>query len=492
MRALCLLVAALALTGCSIASLVLDVKTHCGSDAACPPGEPACVAGVCVINDDRNPADEGEVVGEGEGEFVGDGEGEALCSRSDQIRCGGVCVTANTDEHCGGCDPCVDDGQACNGAESCVEGACKGESLCGTQGCNEPGICATCGQTSPCTDDRVFCNGTEVCVEGGCQSSGSPCLGQLCDEFNERCVDCLSDDDCRTGVCFDGTCVACNVDADCGGGFCDGQFCSEHLCAGRNACPIGDTCDEANDACIPACVVDDDCNNGVFCDGQAACLDGSCVPRTLLCPGNEVCDELGEGCSVNGLCTSLKETFDGPALDPRLIISGTNGATGSVVSGVFKVSLSTDANAAHFVDIAGVSAPFRVEMVTTVPTVAGQEVASVISNGLLGKALMVVSRTDVVARSIVAGVPASEATVPVPIRPPPSVRLILEVVGPEAGGTRIRWLADTGDGETLMLSTVMFGFHGSLNPQFTVKNITVTNAPSDVDIDEIVVRTACP
>jgi predicted ribosomally synthesized peptide with SipW-like signal peptide len=62
--------------------------------------------------------------------------------------------------------------------------------------------CPECVVDADCPDDGVFCNGPEVCDNGynaTCVSDGDPCEGTaqpLCDEDNDRCVECFDDGDC--------------------------------------------------------------------------------------------------------------------------------------------------------------------------------------------------------------------------------------------------------------------------------------------------------
>lgn len=65
-------------------------------------------------------------------------------------------------------------------------------------------------ETDEDCDDGAFCNGSEECDNGTCSSPGDPCVGDdlLCDEGNDVCVECLSDDNCTDGqACVDGICL---------------------------------------------------------------------------------------------------------------------------------------------------------------------------------------------------------------------------------------------------------------------------------------------
>ena len=72
-----------------------------------------------------------------------------------------------------------------------------------------------CLVNADCADDGLFCNGVETCSEGSCVAGSSPCIeGQLCDEDNDQCVECLVNEDCSEGYeCAAGVCVEDNPPA---------------------------------------------------------------------------------------------------------------------------------------------------------------------------------------------------------------------------------------------------------------------------------------
>jgi parallel beta-helix repeat protein len=96
------------------------------------------------------------------------------------------------------------------------------------------GRCVSTPNDDLCADDGVFCNGEEVCdAEEGCVSTGDPCPGEICNEQQDRCVECTDDADCDDGL-------YCNGAERCAGGSCQ---------AGTPPCESDQTCDEQNDAC---------------------------------------------------------------------------------------------------------------------------------------------------------------------------------------------------------------------------------------------------
>ncbi len=65
-----------------------------------------------------------------------------------------------------------------------------------------------CESDNEC-DDGLFCTGVETCDNGTCVASGDPCGDDtpVCDEGNDTCVECLSDDNCTEGqFCDEGVC----------------------------------------------------------------------------------------------------------------------------------------------------------------------------------------------------------------------------------------------------------------------------------------------
>lgn len=133
---------------------------------------------------------------------------------------------------------CLGDGD-CNDTIPCTDDACVDYE------------CQNTPNTDPC-DDGLYCTGIDTCGGGTCSMhAGDPCAGQICDEDNDRCVDCLGDGDCDDGLwctgtetCVGGACVAgtrpcggfcsnstntaCTTDANCtGGGICIDAWCNE-------------------------------------------------------------------------------------------------------------------------------------------------------------------------------------------------------------------------------------------------------------------------
>ena len=179
----------------------------------------------------------------------------------------------------------------------------------------------------PC-DDGLFCTLTDTCNGGTCEGLGSPCPGQVCDEPNDRCVDCLVDGHCDDqNVCTDDACNSNLCDHSPNTLPCeDGQFCTSNDTCSNGECVGGVDpcppllCNEAFNACV-VCLVDADCDDddpcttdvcnlvgdceyyyntapcddGVFCNGTETCSAGVCVSSGDPCTP-ALCDEDGDRC----------------------------------------------------------------------------------------------------------------------------------------------------------------------------------------------------
>ena len=91
------------------------------------------------------------------------------------------------------------------------------------------------------------------------------------------------------------------TDEECDDGlFCNGtETCVDDVCVEGNAPCDSALCDEATDNCaVPSgCFTDVDCSDDLFCNGSEVCdVDGSCALGTLPCSNVESCDEDTNGC----------------------------------------------------------------------------------------------------------------------------------------------------------------------------------------------------
>jgi len=87
-------------------------------------------------------------------------------------------------------------------------------------------------------DSSAGCLDGEVCFENLCQpeppcSASDDCTGaEVCETETGICRECVTNADCRDGVCADYACVECVVDADCGDGLaCGAGTCAPAACA---------------------------------------------------------------------------------------------------------------------------------------------------------------------------------------------------------------------------------------------------------------------
>lgn len=257
---------------------------------------------------------------------------------------GGNCIEGyiTFGDQCDNCEPVYFKKCFCNNSDDCSEceecnqyGLCQ--SIClADEFCNN-GQCCNCDQNTPCTGNKT-CNGCKcVCPQGTFEKNGTcvqcdentildkchicvngiitpiPCDG-ACDPSTGGCVDCLTGGDCsgredgkvccvnKQCVCCDGTiydpvakkCVPqpCKDDAECG--TC--KKCTPEGCKPIE-CPIGYQC--INDECVPECA-NATCNNGADCGENCGCLDGKCVPCTILSCLDEASCQAALGCKCSG------------------------------------------------------------------------------------------------------------------------------------------------------------------------------------------------
>ncbi len=123
-----------------------------------------------------------------------------------------------------------------------------------------------------------------------------PCPGQLCDEAADLCVDCLVDGDCDNGVFCDGTEI-------CVAGSCKAG--SPIDCNDGVGCTT-DSCNEGTNSCdnVPS---DAACDDGLFCNGPEICdaID-DCQSGGNPCAGNEICNEASDQCDAIPLAVQPK------------------------------------------------------------------------------------------------------------------------------------------------------------------------------------------
>ena len=206
-----------------------DACVECLSDTHCDDGDvctnDSCAGGTCSYTDN-------------DGVVCDDG---LFCTATDECL-GGACVGSG--DACPG-QMCNDDTDAC---VDCISHAdCTDGEVCTDDFCDADGQCFYTNNSNAC-DDTLFCTAVDSCSGGSCVGSGDPCLGQLCDEVNDRCVECLGDADCD-----------------------DGNVCTNDFC-------VGGTCSYTdNDGAV--------CDDGLFCTTTGECAGGVCVGSGDACPG---------------------------------------------------------------------------------------------------------------------------------------------------------------------------------------------------------------
>lgn len=97
----------------------------------------------------------------------------------------------------------------------------------------------------------------------------------------------------QTEHCDDGELSGDETDIDCGGscGDCDiAKLCNVNGDCGSNYCDLtgADT----------GCLVDADCSDGLFCNGEETCSNGTClVASSTACSNDEICNEQQDLCT---------------------------------------------------------------------------------------------------------------------------------------------------------------------------------------------------
>lgn len=221
-------------------------------------------------------------------------------------QCAGRLVDTETDEqNCGECGVlCPSAGLDCDQPQQCITGACvclgtsivpvcaPGFADCGA-GCvdlaSTKESCGECGNA--CADDPL-CPVPTVCVAGGCvcpgaapvcPPGGTPC-GDLCVDASSDAANC---GECGNACADDG--VFCNGTAACVAGGCTqvAQPCGAQGCnESTHGCGV---CDDPEFPC-PA--------GGSFCEGFLACERRACVvhPRRCEDPALPFCDAGSSSC----------------------------------------------------------------------------------------------------------------------------------------------------------------------------------------------------
>ena len=172
-------------------------------------------------------------------------------------------------------------------------------------------------------NDGLYCNGQEICADGECVpgnavncDEGVDCTVDSCNEETDSCDNNPDDSYCDDGLYCDGE-EYCDGDLGCQSWYpvdCDdGVSCTDDVCTELTGCqniqndancPQGYYCDQQND-CQPLgeCITNEDCDDGLYCNGAETCVENSCVSGTpvacdngLYCDGVETCNEETDSC----------------------------------------------------------------------------------------------------------------------------------------------------------------------------------------------------
>ncbi|MDI3292093.1 hypothetical protein [Polyangium sp. 15x6] len=219
----------------------------------CPPDDPACK--YCDTPNDCGPA------------------GECHSWTCEENSCRPVNAPARTKCSTGVCsDDAVSECVACVAYEDCPHGHCKDH------------VCSRC-------DDGIQ-NGYESGVDCGGGGACKRCLGSACS----------TDDECKSGICAEGTC--CNTPCD--------EVCVSCSIAPGNCSPLpAEFADTSGD---PPCAGNNACNGagacqtatGAFCTSNVECISGRCVTNRCVKPQGEPCtqpEQCADFSCVDGVCT---------------------------------------------------------------------------------------------------------------------------------------------------------------------------------------------
>ncbi len=284
-----------------------------------------------------------------------DSTGRRKCECSPaQVACGGKCVDPATayqadKNNCGAC------GTRCTGGKVCCKGACvapqqscngvccTGTQICYSNSCCEPGtietLCAGhCGETI-----SNNCGGSVTCPACCVPDSDETTCASLCGTQTNNCDqsvdcgpccagtdgDCLSNSDCCSDVCVEGTCAAgpvingqlCDDNADCLSETCCGSQCVDPATFQSdvdNCGQCGTECPGTNSECATVA-----CNSGV-CGYDYESSGTECV-EVAYCDGAGTCVE----CTLDVHCTSEKCEADNLCCVPESEITTCDGGCGS-------------------------------------------------------------------------------------------------------------------------------------------------------------------
>ncbi len=200
-------------------------------------------------------------------------------------------------------------------------------------------ICQNTANDANCYNG-LYCDGVETChITDDCQPGTYPCLPLACDEDNDQCFSCLSDDDCPFCMkCDVGECIN-QLDVEDIKTECPDTVCQTGECDGLGACgfqtadmPCGDPtdteCDNPNTCdglgnCKPNFEpVGTSCSDGLYCNGTDTCSAGGCNSH-LGDPCSGATPYCNEGTDVCDECTAPANCIDGNICTDDVCTAGT-------------------------------------------------------------------------------------------------------------------------------------------------------------------------
>ncbi len=230
---------------------------------------------------------------------------------------------------------CTGTGTRCTAPQLCHEGLdacvqclldsqCNDGNPCTTDVCSAAGACQNTNNNIPC-DDGQFCSTTDTCNNGVCLGGGGPrCPGQLCDEPNDRCVQCFTLANCPNDN------IACTVDT-CTNGAClhtpDNPFCSDGVfCNGVETCSTALGCQPAPSPCDDPGLCNES-TDSCACQPPEASSEGSRYIAVRPLPGQTQVALLVTGASPGFTCLNRYVRADG-TLGPTPVFRPPSGPTG--------------------------------------------------------------------------------------------------------------------------------------------------------------------
>ncbi len=277
------------------------VCQECFSDSECQQDDPcmiySCQNGDCYAQPKN--CGEGKLCEAGTGNCV-----EIACQTDEQCNTdNSVCTLeeCNTELNscqsagildCSGSDPCTI--YSCDPLLGCQEEVKCPDGICNAGQCVECIQAGDCDQTDPCYP--------QICTINGICQEDYKCDGKACTPTGQ-CVNCTQHSHCPNLPCQDNPlCVNNNCESDpidCSDGdVCTAEYCDVNL----NQCiypPV--ICSDPRYQCQSGvgcvCVLDQDCDDGLYCNDEETCINGVCfAPNQNPCPDGLSCVENTDRC----------------------------------------------------------------------------------------------------------------------------------------------------------------------------------------------------